>query len=339
MFKIAVIGCGRIAWLLEQDPLRYKPCTHLGAIRYWQKKNRRIQISALCDADLVRANGAAQFLAAQGTLVTTKPAAALATQPDLLIIATSTVAHFPLLKAALTAGIRRIVIEKPVTFSRREVRALRKLLHKTRSTILPNYERRYHPKYIRLRAQLAREKKPGSYRGFFAAGSARGAQGGGFYADKRRGYEGVLLHDTTHLIDLAQFLYGPVISHRVIAGQRRQSVELSHENGAVGTIETALGIGVFHLELELHLAKERIIVGNGFLSRERITASPHYKALRSYAAPVRVADKPFPVATNPFVTLYREAIFGKPSNAHFLEALANVEILSPPLSLRERGRG
>ncbi len=27
---IALIGCGRIGFLLENDPLRYKPCTHYG---------------------------------------------------------------------------------------------------------------------------------------------------------------------------------------------------------------------------------------------------------------------------------------------------------------------
>ena len=26
----ALIGCGRIGFLLEEDPLRYKPCTHYG---------------------------------------------------------------------------------------------------------------------------------------------------------------------------------------------------------------------------------------------------------------------------------------------------------------------
>lgn len=331
MYNIAVIGCGRIAWLLEADPLRYKPCTHLGAIRHWQKKDRKIRISALCDTEINRAKGAAHFLSAAEALITTKPSAALATKPDLLVIAASTAAHFALVQKAFAAGIPRIVLEKPVAFSGEEARKLRKMLLKTQSVVLPNYERRYHPKYIRLKQILAREKKPGSYRGFFAAG------GKSLYADAESGDEGVLLHDTTHLFDLAQFLYGPVKSQRGIAGKRRHIAELVHENGAVGSIETVLGIGVFHLELELHLAKERIIVGNGFLSRERITQSPHYKALRSYAAPVRTSDRPFTVAKNPFVALYREAIYGKATNTHIIDALANVAILSTPHVPPDRG--
>ena len=333
MFNIAVIGCGRIAWLLENDPLRYKPCTHLGAIKHWQKKNRSIRISALCDTEIDKAKDAAHFLAAAGALTTAKPGEVLNTKPDLLVIAASTAAHFPLVTKALAARIPRIVLEKPVAFSAIETGKLRRLLHKTQSVILPNYERRYHPKYIRLKQRISKEQRPGSYRGFFAAG------GRSLYADKRQGDEGVLLHDTTHLVDLAQFLYGPVKSHQVIAGKRRHLIYLEHLNGATGVIETALGIGAFHLELELHLSKKRIIVGNGFLTRERIAASPHYKALRSFAPPVRTADTKFPVSQNPFVVLYREAIYGQPTNAHFLDALANVEILSSPLSHRERGRG
>ena len=29
--RVAVIGLGRIAWLMDDDPLRAKPCTHVGA--------------------------------------------------------------------------------------------------------------------------------------------------------------------------------------------------------------------------------------------------------------------------------------------------------------------
>lgn len=324
MFKIALIGCGRIGWLLERDTLRYKPCTHLGAIRYWRERDRQLYISALCDSDLPRAEAAADFAGVTDTLITEYPSEALRTQPDLLVIAATTAAHFSLVEVALRARIPRIVLDKPVVFSAEEARALRKMLSRSRSVILPNYERRYHPKYIRLKALLEKEKRPGSYRAFFAAGGAS------LYANKKRGDEGVLLHDSTHLFDLAQFFYGPVKSHSVTANKRSHILQLVHENGSVGTLETALGIGVFHLELEMHLARERIIVGNGFLSRERIAASKHYKALRSYSAPVRKADTPFPAAQNPFVALYREAIYGEPTNAHFRDALANVEILSHP---------
>jgi len=30
-YSAAIIGCGRVAWMLEDDPLEKKPCTHMGA--------------------------------------------------------------------------------------------------------------------------------------------------------------------------------------------------------------------------------------------------------------------------------------------------------------------
>jgi len=39
-YRAAVIGCGRTASLLEDDPLRAKPCTHMGHYR----KSRRIRV-------------------------------------------------------------------------------------------------------------------------------------------------------------------------------------------------------------------------------------------------------------------------------------------------------
>jgi predicted dehydrogenase len=205
--------------------------------------------------------------------------------------------------------------------------------------ILPNYERRYHPKYIRLKQQISRSDAAASYRGFFAAGSSTGgalgrsghegqaAAGKSLYATKN-GDEGVLLHDTTHLLDLVQYLFGPVKRHSVVAGSRWHVLHLEHVGGASGLIETNVGIGVFHLELEVRLPDRRITVGNGFHTTEKIAASRHYRSLKSYAEPQRSHDAKFPVTKNPFVQLYREALYGKPDNGHFFEALDNAILLS-----------
>lgn len=316
---IAVIGCGRIAWKLEHDPLRYKPCTHLGALRYWLKRNKRLRIVSLCDSDTHNATAAATFLGAHAALVTADFREVIAQKPDLLVVAASTGAHFEILAAALKGNIPRIVAEKPVVFSADEAKTLRRLLKKSRSVVLPNYERRYHPKYLKLRKQIG--GKAHSYRGFFAAG------GRSLYARAKTGDEGVLLHDTTHLLDLAQFFFGDIRRYNQVAGKRKHVIYLEHTNGSIGTIETALGIGAFHLELEIHTAKERLIVGNGFLERQPIRESPHYKNLRSYGVPARVPDAAFTVLQNPFVKLYEYALSTKADNTHFLEALKNAEIL------------
>ncbi len=47
--KIALIGCGRIGFLLENDPLRYKPCTHFGGIIA-----AGLKVNYACDIDRER---------------------------------------------------------------------------------------------------------------------------------------------------------------------------------------------------------------------------------------------------------------------------------------------
>lgn len=319
--RVAIAGCGRIAFLLEQDPLRYKPCTHLGALRYWMQNDRRIVPVGVCDPDAKRAQAAADYLSAKSALVTQDFNRLLECRPDLLVIAASTAAHVPMLKAALKAKIPRIVIEKPVATTANEADTLRRLVKKSTSVVLPNYERRYHDKYLKLRRLLADRAGVFTYRSFFAAG------GKNLYP-REDGDEGVLLHDTTHLVDLAQFLFGPVKRHVVTAEPKRHFLHLAHTSGVSGVLETNLNIGVFHLELEIRLRDRRITVGNGFTAIEKVIASPNYHTFRSYAEPQRMSDVHFPVARNPFVRLYREALYGQPDNRHFFDAVENVLLLA-----------
>jgi predicted dehydrogenase len=320
--RVAIVGCGRIAYELENDPLRYKPCTHLGALRYWKGRDKKLEFIGFCDISPERAVRAGAYMRADNAIITMDFRDILAASPDLLVITSSTDSHYAILQAALAKGISRIISEKPVAFSAKESKQLRASVKKSTSIILPNYERRYHPKYLNLRKRIHNEKRSHSYRAFFAAGGAS------LYANARGQDEGVLLHDTTHLLDLVQFMFGKIKRFQISAGDRKHVLFLEHENGSIGTLETSLRIGVFHLELEVHLKNERIIMGNGFTSREKITASPHYKNLKGYSAPERISDAPLLVTSNPFVQLYREALYGRPTNEHFFEALQNIEILT-----------
>jgi len=320
--RVALIGCGRIAYELERDALRYKPCTHLGALRYFQKRDTGLKLTGFCDTNPERAITAAAFMRADGAIITTDYREIIAQQPDLLVIASSTAAHHKALAAAIKAGVKRIVAEKPLVFSAAEARALKLVAESGKSIVLPNYERRYHEKYISLRREQQNVKKGDPYRAFFAAGGAS------LYPDTKTGDEGVLLHDTTHLVDLVQFIFGRITGHRIIAEKRRHVIYLTHESGSEGVIETSLGVGAFHLELQVMKQDERKTIGNGFTLREKIVASPHYRRLRGYAPAIRTIDKPMTTAKNPFLRLYDQALYGKPDNAHFFEALENVLLLS-----------
>ncbi|MBV6494647.1 MAG: Inositol 2-dehydrogenase/D-chiro-inositol 3-dehydrogenase [Turneriella sp.] len=303
--------------MLEKDTLRYKPCTHLGALFYWQKK-QKAQITTLCDTQIEYAKAAAKFFSLKNVEFLNNPERVIQTKPDFLVIATNTPSHYDLLTQALYAKIPRIVVEKPVAWSVREAKLLRKKIAKSTSVILPNYERRYHPKYIALQKKIAHAR---TYRGLFAAG------GKSLYIDKKTGDEGVLLHDTTHLLDLAQFFFGSITGVEKILKKNQHILYLEHATGISGVIETVLNVGAFHLELEIFTAEKKIRVGNGFLETEEIRLSKHYKNFKSYDLPKLVLDSRMPYASNPFIKLYESALLGTPTNAHFFDALQNVELL------------
>lgn len=46
MTNVCLIGCGRIAHILESDPLRNKPCTHLGGMF-----SAGLKLTHACDSD------------------------------------------------------------------------------------------------------------------------------------------------------------------------------------------------------------------------------------------------------------------------------------------------
>ena len=49
-YRVGIIGCGRIASILEDDPLRLKPCTHAGAFHLHPKT----EIVSACDINKER---------------------------------------------------------------------------------------------------------------------------------------------------------------------------------------------------------------------------------------------------------------------------------------------
>lgn len=56
MFKVGIVGLGRIGAMLEEDKLRMKPCTHIGAF----KSNGECVVEAVCDVDAHRAEETAE---------------------------------------------------------------------------------------------------------------------------------------------------------------------------------------------------------------------------------------------------------------------------------------
>lgn len=324
--NISVIGTGRIAWQLENDRLRYKPCTHIGALKTLAADNIPLYFKSFCDINEDKAAAAAAFAGNKKAAVTADYKDIIKDRVDLLVIASSTESHFDILRAALKADIPSIVVEKPVTANATEAAKLRRLSRNSGSHIWLNYERRYHHKYRKIRKWIQNEKygKALAYRGFFGATNAS------FYPDGK--FEGVLLHDTTHLLDLVFFLFGEATYTDVAPLKKRgertlHHLHLHHLTGIPGEITTMVNSPFFQFELEILFEKGRLRTGNGFITFEPKIQSRHYEGFYSLDEAEQVKIKKMKLKRNPFIKLYQNVLQGSADPALIDQACRNVEIL------------
>ncbi|MDP2696286.1 MAG: Gfo/Idh/MocA family oxidoreductase [bacterium] len=108
-YKAAVIGIGRIGMLLESDPKRTKPATHVGL---WIQ-HPRTELVAVCDNDPKKFEVAKSMKPDVRTY--TDPEELLKTEkPDIVTISTWKDTHYEMMKLALKYNIPAIVLEKPI---------------------------------------------------------------------------------------------------------------------------------------------------------------------------------------------------------------------------------
>ena len=231
--KTCLIGLGRIAWGLERDPLRAKPCTHAGALAHHLKKpgGRRsgFELVGVCDR---HAEKIAAFLkwwssnAASGRNQNTGAASRknrrdaadavkvdagffaahenhrellAAARPEFVIIATRTDSHLAIAADAMRAGARGILLEKPIGMNLREARKLERLARETGTRVWVNFERRYHPAY-RLVKRFVDEERLGPLRSIQGQVLTWPLRAGANTASAD--IAGPLLHDAIHWLDL-----------------------------------------------------------------------------------------------------------------------------------------
>ena len=299
--EIALIGCGRIGFLLEKDPLRKKPCTHYGGAI-----NAGLHITCACDTDPDR-------LAEFGRIARITEDRLSNDYNDLLekirprcvIIATHTSTHVPIAMAAARSGADVIVLEKPIAPSLAEASQLLEVCRKNKTRLIVNHERRYDGRYRAVR-RLIEKGSIGTLKSIRASiltgpyrGKSHPGDGGGS-----------LLHDGTHLVDMVRFFSGEVITVR--GRFDRDTRSEGYEDRAVAWLTTDRGIDIFLesggsrtyfvFELEISGTDGKILIGNGYQSFFKSGKSLLYRGFRD------LLERPFPgyTKTSCFTILYRE---------------------------------
>ncbi|MCR9143565.1 MAG: Gfo/Idh/MocA family oxidoreductase [bacterium] len=210
--KTVLIGLGRIAVGLEQDRLRAKPCTHAGALaRFHKSANSRSRtpgftLAGICDRNPEKIDEFQNWWRKQSGR--SGPAVDSATdyrelfkrtQPEFVIIATRTDSHFAIARDAMRAGVRGLLLEKPISMNLADARRLERIARETQTRVWVNFERRYHPAY-RLVHQYVREERLGPLRSIHGQVLTWPLRAGANTVSAD--IAGPLLHDAIHWLDL-----------------------------------------------------------------------------------------------------------------------------------------
>ncbi|MDR1301916.1 MAG: Gfo/Idh/MocA family oxidoreductase [Treponema sp.] len=300
---VALVGLGRIASLLEGDPLREKPCTHTGAVS--------------ANPETILVAGADQDPKPRQTFAETWecPVYAEAEKmlhvhaPQILVIATHPDSHAYYCKMAAAYQVPVAICEKPLADTLYHARVIAALHRSAQITILTNHERRYGADYSKAKAILDAGQL-GSLVSLKAT----------LYMGKNRRILDVLWHDGTHLADAIMFLSGSVMRHQRIWG-----ANLNRRTGTAylaGYLDASRGreripskkprflleIGAErdHLvfELEFSCTQGRLRIGNGIFEVWESHESPYAQGFRS----LRKTPDTFEGPTGYFANMLKDAV-------------------------------
>lgn len=311
---VVFIGLGRIASLLEDDPLREKPCTHAGAVA----ANPDCIIAAGMDTD---PNRRACFAArwncavydnAETMIKTHKPLiAVVATMPDL---------HEEYCTLAARLGVPVIICEKPLADTREGARRIGRLP----SRILVNHERRYAKNYIRAK-EILDTRQLGELLSIKMS----------LCMGRKRRLRDVLWNDGTHLVDMLLFLSNSTIKKI----GKPWGAALDSQSGTVfltGTLDSGIeflievGAGRDYLvfEIECNCTAGRLQIGNDVFSVWEADICPYAKGFRSLAK----TKESFSGPTGYFVAMVADAVAcvrepGRIPRSHVSDSIAGIDFI------------
>ena len=307
--RAAIIGTGRIASLLERDPLRPKPHTHAG----WYAADPRTTLVAGCDVDADRlatfgedwAIDAAHLYADYATLLERE-------RPDVVSVCAYAADRIAMSRAAVAAGARGLWIEKAIACSVDEAEALERDLDEQGVAAVVDHPRRLEARY-RAVARWVRERTFGRLESVHVL------------------FSGHVMHTGTHAWDLLLDWCGPWA--RVDASLDTGAHEAAargdeHERAEadVARYVEALGDGIpdrggrarivfengveafvtggakryFVFQCDLVCARGRVRIGNDVWETLAPEASPRYSGYRELApidpSPYMRADEDAPAS-------------------------------------------
>lgn len=222
--------------------------------------------------------------------------------PEFLVISSSIDSHLSIVMDAIQAGVKSILIEKPVSFTLEETFRIYQKANAQGARVWVNFERRYHPFYARIK-QIIDEKTLGPIRSI----EGRVFTGSGFDPNTECG---PLLHDAVHWIDLLIWYFGEPDSMegRLIRNNGENMYDESsllsfHYNDFSASLHTDGRRKYFEFTMILDFESGRIFAGNTGFQLYKTSASKRYSGFQE------LIEEPFSLNwENPWVNLYSEIL-------------------------------
>ena len=188
LWRVLILGCGNIAGRFdERRTFDAEPLTHAGAF----SRVGGFELSACLDPDSERRSAFQRYWHVREALQDSAALVGRVGQFDVISICSPTAIHADHLELALRLRPRIVFCEKPVTPSAQETRAWAERFEAAGIPVAVNHTRRWASDIVRLRVQIhAGDWGP--------VRSAVGIYGKG------------LLNNGSHMVDLLQFLLGPL---------------------------------------------------------------------------------------------------------------------------------
>ncbi len=257
---VAIIGCGRIGSLLEEDPLRGKPCTHAGAFDALSQT----KIVAGCDTNPERLKRFGKRWQVSDLFSDYKEMIRKVA-PDIVSIATWTHLHSEMVKTAARLGVKGIFCEKPIAINTLHGKTMVRVCKNKKIPLVINHERRWDAYYQQTK-KLIKNGKIGELRTI--VGNSLSWVPPKLLASEHGG--GPLFHDGTHLTDLMLFFAGSPdwVSGFEVRSNGKKYIEetaaamVRFKNGTIGFIEGGGARKYFNFELDIQGSEGRILIGN-----------------------------------------------------------------------------
>ena len=270
-YRAAIIGCGRVAWMLEDDPLEKKPCTHMGAYMELARMGR-VEVTAASDADPARLHEFGKRYGVEKLYLDYKEMLSQE-RPEIVSVCAYATERAEMVAEAVEAGAKGVWCEKALATSMDEARAIIDAAERKNAQVIVSHMRRWHEEYAKAK-EIIEKGGIGSLQSII-----------GYFS-------GSFIHTGTHAFDVLRWFGGEIewIEGSLeettgalpwdIADDRGGRAFIKFKNGVHGAL-FAESKGYFFFEFDIIGSHGRIRIGNnGLLEYYRPAASRHYTGFK-----------------------------------------------------------